>query len=563
MQTKKVEEMTQKELIEMVKQLRKRKKYGLVWEEKTETVVEKCRKELPVLEEIKEKTIEKDSKGPVNILIEGDNYHSLSVLAYTHAARVDVIYIDPPYNTGNKDFKYNDEFVDFDDNFRHSKWLSFLEKRLTISKTLLKKSGFIAISIDDNEMASLKLLCDEIFGESNYLTTVVVKMSHLSGVKMSHLDKKLPKLKEYLLIYAKNKNDLQIQPIFEKVEWGKAFSRYNSFIFWDKENPQDITRWRVSPLKQAMIESKVDMFNEQSKYDFFIKNANRIFRTARNRSEQFIQLPNDEKFRKITTSTGLGKIAYKREEVIFASSKLKNVNNGEFAPVEPLGDLWTDIGINNLHNEGGVDFRNGKKPIKLIKRIIDLNPNKKALVVDFFAGSGTTGEAVLSLNHDNNGKRNFIICTNNENKISEEVCYKRIKNVIDGYNSSEGIPSNFHYFRTSFVPKSKVTDDTRRELIKRSTEMICIRENTFVKIADNKDFKIYEDGTHSTGILFNLDEIDIFKTKINSENKKANIYVFSLTNDTFDEDFEDLKVKHEICPIPESILEVYKKLFKN
>ena len=93
--------------------------------------------------------------------------------------------------------------------------------------------------------------------------------------------------------------------------------------------------------------------------------------------------------------------------------------------------------------------------------------------------------------------------------------------------------------------------------------MICIRENTFVKIADNKDFKIYEDGTHSTGILFNLDEIDIFKTKINSENKKANIYVFSLTNDTFDEDFEDLKVKHEICPIPESILEVYKKLFKN
>src|SRR3972149_5831027 len=130
---------SKEQLIEEVGRLRKRKKYGIVWEDKPENVVEQCKNELPVLKEVKDKEIKKDKDGPVNILIEGDNYHALSVLNYTHKGKIDVIYIDPPYNTGNKDFIYNDKYVDKEDAYRHSKWLSFMEKRLRLAKHLLKE----------------------------------------------------------------------------------------------------------------------------------------------------------------------------------------------------------------------------------------------------------------------------------------------------------------------------------------------------------------------------------------------------------------------------------------
>src|SRR5665648_744965 len=127
------------DLIKDIEQLRKRKKYGLVWEDKPEDVVEQCKKELPVLEEVKKKEIITDPDKPMNLLIEGDNYHALSVLNYTHKGKIDVIYIDPPYNTGAKDWKYNNHYVDINDQWRHSKWISFMRNRLRISKSLLKK----------------------------------------------------------------------------------------------------------------------------------------------------------------------------------------------------------------------------------------------------------------------------------------------------------------------------------------------------------------------------------------------------------------------------------------
>jgi adenine-specific DNA-methyltransferase len=163
------------EIERLKKELKEKKTYGLVWEKEKhkEEVVEMCKKKLPVLKEIKDKEIITDKNKPVNLLIEGDNYHALSVLNYTHAGKVDVIYIDPPYNTGNKDFIFNDNYVDREDAYRHSKWLSFMEKRLKLAKNLLKDTGVILISIDDNEVAQLKLLMDDknkgMFGEDNFL----------------------------------------------------------------------------------------------------------------------------------------------------------------------------------------------------------------------------------------------------------------------------------------------------------------------------------------------------------------------------------------------------------
>ena len=172
MQDKKLEDYSKEELISIIKSIKKQKKFGLVWEDKPEKVATDCKEKLPVLNEDASKAISKAPGQPTNIIIEGDNYHSLSALNYTHAGKIDIIYIDPSYNTGKKDFTYNDKYVDEEDTYRHSKWLSFMSKRLQLAKELLAKDGVIFISIDDNEFANLKILCDEIFGSIGFHDTL-------------------------------------------------------------------------------------------------------------------------------------------------------------------------------------------------------------------------------------------------------------------------------------------------------------------------------------------------------------------------------------------------------
>ncbi|NLJ57249.1 MAG: hypothetical protein GX339_00200 [Tissierellia bacterium] len=197
------------------------KRYGLVWEEHEERVDKELKTKIPVFTEIKDKEIIMNKAEPYNFLIEGDNLHSLYLLEKTHKGKVDVIYIDPPYNLGG-DFIYDDNYIDKDDSYRHSKWLSFMNRRLLIAKNLLSKDGMIFISIDDNEYANLKLLCDEIFGEKNFVNNISVKMSEPTGVKMQHVNKRLPKLKESILFY---KNELtNIEDIrIPKEEWDREY----------------------------------------------------------------------------------------------------------------------------------------------------------------------------------------------------------------------------------------------------------------------------------------------------------------------------------------------------
>lgn len=162
---KKYENYTKEQLIQKIKQLES-KKYGLVWddEKEPEKVVLECQNNIPILKKIDEKTIKTHIEKSTNILIEGDNYHALQVLNYTHKGQIDIIYIDPPYNTGNKDFKYNDSFVDKEDGYRHSKWLNFMSKRLKLAHNLLKDDGVIFISIGKDEVSQLSLLVKDIFG---------------------------------------------------------------------------------------------------------------------------------------------------------------------------------------------------------------------------------------------------------------------------------------------------------------------------------------------------------------------------------------------------------------
>ena len=191
------------DLIKEIERLKKHKRYGVVWEDKSEEVAEMCKEKLPVVKELKSKGIITDKNKPVNLLIEGDNYHALSVLNYTHEKKIDVIYIDPPYNTGSDEFKYNDKWVDKKDAYRHSKWLSFMSKRLKLARNLLKDSGVIFISINEEELSQLKLLCDDIFGERNYLATFTVKVRHEDRILKG--DKDFHEVLEYLLLYRRSR----------------------------------------------------------------------------------------------------------------------------------------------------------------------------------------------------------------------------------------------------------------------------------------------------------------------------------------------------------------------
>ena len=198
--------LTNEEKASLVELLRSQKKYGLVWEDKPEEIETRLVDELPVLTEVPERAIVSESPdAPNHILIEGDNLEALTALAYTHEGKIDVIYIDPPYNTGNKDFVYNDSFVDREDGYRHSKWLSFMNKRLQIAKSLLSSGGVIFISIDDNEQAQLKLLCDEIFGGNNFKSNSIIVNNRggrdYGGIALQH---------DYILIYSNNKGELNL-----------------------------------------------------------------------------------------------------------------------------------------------------------------------------------------------------------------------------------------------------------------------------------------------------------------------------------------------------------------
>lgn len=189
------------------------KKYGLVWEDKPEEVESQLKEQLPVFTEVTERAIISDDvNAPNHIIIEGDNLQALTTLSYTHAGKIDVIYIDPPYNTGNKNFVYNDSFVDKEDGYQHSKWLSFMKKRLNLAKHLLSDKGVIFISIDDNEQAQLKLLCDEIFDEKNNVGI----MCRATGTNTGQGTNKLGSSFDYCLIYSKENFKLKGVNLTEK-----------------------------------------------------------------------------------------------------------------------------------------------------------------------------------------------------------------------------------------------------------------------------------------------------------------------------------------------------------
>lgn len=503
-----------------------KKKYGLIWEEHEERVDKELETQIPTFEEIKNKEIVCNPEEKFNFLLEGDNLHSLYLLEKTHKEKIDIIYIDPPYNTGSKDFIYNDEYIDSENEYKHSKWLSFMSKRLNIAKELLSMNGIIFISIDDNELYSLKLLCDEIFGDNNYLSTIVVESGEVFGTKAAHVDKTFVKVKDYVLVYTKEKSYVtKKKPLYDSMN-ELYDSHYNTIV--DLKNMEKINlinylksqekflndiNITINKLSTKYINDSLKI-NEKFK-DYFYNNIAKILYTDQPLTKK---LP-DEYINSLTC----GKVYKLNDKLIFKTSTgsiriLQSYNSclhktddyySDYCRSSIRGDLWKNfhIDMRNIDDEGDVKFKSGKKPLRLIKQLIKWANINDCIVLDFFAGSGSTAQAVLELNKEDNGNRQFILCTNNENNICEEITYKRIKNVINGYGKYDALKTNLKYYRCTYIPRINTENENLHNNLLINIKNLIQLENG-IEIDDNK-IRVYLDEEELDKFSTNKEELEI------------------------------------------------------
>lgn len=545
-----LEGLTDKERSALLGLLRENKTYGLVWEDKPEDVEERLRDELPILTEVPERAIiSEDKNAPNHILIEGDNLEALATLAYTHEGKIDVIYIDPPYNTGNKDFIYNDSYVDKEDSYRHSKWLSFMNRRLKIAKKLLSDRGIIFISIDDNEQAQLKLLCDEVFGNKNFVADLI--WSNQEGGGSS--DSKLFRIKhEHIIVFSKDISQLDIKGVDITNE-----DRYKE----EDEYSKVRGKYYLQKLGMGSI-----LYSESLNYPIIAPDGSEIYPSDNNNGKKACWRWSKEK---LNWGIENGFIVIKKSKniwTVYTKQYLNCDNNGEIIirTQRPLGiiDKFSSTqAAKFLESIGLSKLFNYSKPTDLIKYLIDRFVDFNPIILDFFAGSGTTLHATMQLNAEDGGHRQCILVTNNENNICEEVTYERNRRVIQGYTNSKGeevaglTKNNLRYYRTGFVGRSRSMQNMRK-LVNLATDMLCIKENLYAEqntFGGQKTYKgifrYFDDGKKQMLVIYREEAIDelvdiIYELDITQPIK---IYVFSPSEDPWEGSFDDVSDKVELC----------------
>lgn len=532
--------LTEKQKGDLTQLLNETPKYGLVWEDTSEDAYEDLRTEVPVMYEDKSKAIINGSGYPNHVIIEGENLKALEDLSYTHADAFDVIYLDPPYNTGHKDFFYNDAFVKEDNGYRHSMWLSFMERRLRIAHTLLADDGVIFISIDDNEQAQLKLLCDQIFGASNCLATVVQKSrDSISG------DLLFSPNHNYLLVYA-----LRQDIVFKDKDNFRIPSKVDEKKY---KNPDNDPRgpWKLNPVDGPGGARKGNPY-----YTFL--GVTGYYRY----SKEMMQKYYDEGLI-IKRKTSLGK------KYFLSQAKAKKG--------DPPTTWWDDAGKTTNGTKllkqilPDCDFNN-PKPIELIIRCLQLR-KKDAKVLDFFAGSGTTLHATMELNKEDGGHRQCILVTNNENNICEDVTYPRNKKVIEGYDTPKGEhveglhDNNLRYFKMDSVPRKPLRQN-RQRLAASMIDMLRIKHNVYTEkdhvgtLATNpQTTRYYEDNGHGLLLLMDSSRIGVMVDAIKSMDiKHIDVYVYSDGSYAFDEDFSAVADKVSVYAIPGPMLRNFNRI---
>lgn len=572
-----LEGLTNEEKSELIKLLRSQKKYGLVWEDKPEDVEQRMLNEQPVLVEVPERAITSDdAEAPNHILIEGDNLEALTALSYTHAGMIDVIYIDPPYNTGKTDeFKYNDKYVDATDGYRHSKWLSFMSKRIKIAKQLLKDTGLIFISIDDNEVAQLKCLCDEIFNtftdkvRTNCLGVLVWNLG--TGTQAGHFTRS----HEYVLAYAVNKDKVS------NFTGGSGEIDHSALKKISKKNPPVVYTFKAGEKflapdgtelfdewggseKTKLLDGRMVAENGKLKYDVTLEAGFAMIQQMKTwyKGEYTI----DSKGQHVTEFyfNGTGVLHYKKERSIINPPSVINDCGSTKAGSTELAYIL-----------GSSDTFGYPKPTQLIKFLLSLQ-GKDITILDFFAGSGTTLHATMLLNAEDGGHRQCILATNNENGICENVTYERNRRVIQGYTTPRGeevvglTHNNLRYYKTQLVSRDKTVKNLRL-LTSLSTDMLCIRndvysEKTFAGRLINKQIARYFESTSGKRrmlVIYHEEAIEALVQMIATLPKfddKLMVYVFSPNGYAYDDDFEDVADKVKLCAIPDAILNAYRRV---
>lgn len=501
----------------------KGKKYGLVFEEHKEKIDEMLENHTPVLSEEKELFI--DNGGQMNFLLEGDNLASLQLLEKTHKGTIDIIYIDPPYNTGNKDFIYDDNYIGNDDSYQHSKWLSFMEKRILIAKRLLTKKGLIFISIDESELANLICLCNEIFNEDNFVSLFTRNSS--SGEKTSIYN--INKNQDYVLVYCCNSDEFKKSRIIKGVK--KTFEEFS--------NPDNDPK---GPWKKDSLLIKIDggrygyarygITNPYTNVTYYPP----VYYDETNRKQwHYIE----ETFNKLKEE---GKVVFEKQErkngyafyikkyLSEVQKEYSNVNSLFLISSEYQNTKGTKI-LKDIFQKNNVFSYS--KPVSLIQDLVSLIDNSNAIILDFFAGSGTTGHAVMKLNAEDGGNRKFILCTNNENNICRDVTYERIKRVIE----KENYKASLKYMKVDFVPISdKLYYEYADELLKHIKELVELENG------------INFDGNKELSIILTEEELDNFTNNISSVCKTIYLGHDVLPTEEQEDLFKKHKIKVNIIP---------------
>ena len=559
------------------------RKHGLVWEDKPEQFDLDSKGKLPVLKKLPSLCSLNDIEKPTHTLIEGDNYHALKVLNYTHPQKIDAIYIDPPYNTGNKDFKYNDVFVDAEDGYRHSKWLSFMEKRLLLAKNLLTRSGVVFISIDENERASLELLSKTIF--PRYIGEIVWdKRSQKGGanaISTSH---------EHILVFANSEfagfNEMN-KPNYDAMHKaataavnsnkGNLESAQKIFNKWLKDNsiPKGEAAYNRIEVTKTGSFKKIRLYqgtslakpdNKGYRYDILHPVTNKPCAAP----------SNGWVMPKVTAEAWRsdGRIVFGLNEKTQPRKKLYLDEN----PTEKVKSVFT-------HSKGGITdlrrFNSGydksfpyPKPVSLIKHLLTLIP-KDSIILDFFAGSGTTAQAASELNLEDGGSRQCISITNNEENICRSITQPRISKVINGYvdNSGtnvRGTGDNLIFFRTDFVPE-KSTPQGMKNIVTRAVDLITLTESTYIEhrvVCDTSNqvrWIVYSDGIkggRKTLILIDEYAVDDIKSEIMKDKRPTVLYSFEYFGDE-DASFELSEIPHVTYKsVPKNLILLYQRLAK-
>lgn len=578
----------EKQVLRLQTELKKNSEtqYGLRWMDVPEAFEAEAENAIPTLEEVPGKAISNDDGKPTHILIEGDNFHALTCLNYTHKGKIDVIYIDPPYNTGKDGFVYKDKrvldkfpdgtTVPTDHPLRHSYWLSFMHKRLELAKNLLSNNGLIFISIGDDEFFNLKLLCDHVFGEKNYIETYIWN----STTRPDNSSPIYRRNAEFILCCAKAKNNIQyFNGVISKTSGMPSLTKLKETIktlTFDagivkttladgiykaglKENGKN-PKWEL--VEDVQVKDGIIVTKLVVKGHSYWATEKKIQEELASGTEIWIKSESFVPYYKKT------KEAINRPTKILP---LEIVKDGLYANTELNGGIFEDKVFDN------------PKPSTLIEFLINFIDDKNITILDFFGGSGTTMHATMQLNEEDGGHRQCILVQQNENNICEAVTYERNKRVMQGYTNAKGeavagLGNSMKYYRTAFVGEHKITDITDADkvaLTQKAGCLLALGENTLEEIKTAKSYQIFQlrkgdkptNDFGYTAVYFsgNLMHFADFRREI-EQIQAANpltriaVYVFTWGDPSvFENEFDDLS-GITIKPIPQPILEIYQNI---